>query len=488
MVKLSELAPRLSPSERNHLGGLMRVWDLLADISFADLLLCVPENEEVTATYTVVGHVRPTTSRSIYRSEMEGHRFVSGERLFFDLARETGQVIDGGLILQVPVERIRTLSVPVVFEDKVIAVLARDFSPDEERMAGDLEMTYFFLFRRIARMIAEGSYPFPITASDTEISPRVSDGLLMVDEQEYVRFASPNSVSVLSRFGIRQVEGQKLESAGMPESAIGLAFSSQVPQLEEVHHNGKTVIIKCLPILEGEKVTGGLVLVRDISELRRRDRLLLSKDATIAEIHHRVKNNLQTISSLLRLQGRRVVSDEASRAIEESVRRIRSIAIVHEILSQEPSNDVGFEDIMQPLVRLVSENFTIPDQQVAFEITGEIGPLSSSEATTLAVVLNELMQNAIEHGFGGSLEQAPVLIIQFEEDSKDLLVTLVDNGIGVSADFSLEQESGLGLTIVRNLVEIDLQGTIQVFRGETRGTVVQIRLPKPPEPDSLRNF
>ena len=86
------------------------------------------------------------------------------------------------------------------------------------------------------------------------------------------------------------------------------------------------------------------------------------------------------------------------------------------------------------------------------------------------------------------MEQAPVLIIQFEEDSKDLLVTLVDNGIGVSADFSLEQESGLGLTIVRNLVEIDLQGTIQVFRGETRGTVVQIRLPKPPEPDSLRNF
>ena len=75
--------------------------------------------------------------------------------------------------------------------------------------------------------------------------------------------------------------------------------------------------------------------MRDVSELRRRDRLLLSKDATIREIHHRVKNNLQTIASLLRLQGRRLASVEAKQAIDESVRRIRSIALVHETLAYE---------------------------------------------------------------------------------------------------------------------------------------------------------
>ena len=80
-------------------------------------------------------------------------------------------------------------------------------------------------------------------------------------------------------------------------------------------------------------MTGAVVLLRDVSDLRRRDRLLVSKDATIREIHHRVKNNLQTISSLLRLHGRRLESHEARAALEESVRRIRSIALVHETLS-----------------------------------------------------------------------------------------------------------------------------------------------------------
>ena len=87
---------------------------------------------------------------------------------------------------------------------------------------------------------------------------------------------------------------------------------------------------RCIPLVEGGSVVGGVLLVRDVSELRVRDRLLLSKDATIREIHHRVKNNLQTISSLLRLQSRRLTNEEAKAAVNESVRRIRTIALVHE--------------------------------------------------------------------------------------------------------------------------------------------------------------
>src|SRR5207237_6543108 len=113
-----------------------------------------------------------------------------------------------------------------------------------------------------------------------------------------------------------------------------------------------TVMLRCLPLVEDGTVTGALVLLRDISELRRRDRLLISMDATIREIHHRVKNNLQTISSLLRLQGRRLDSPEAKGAIEESVRRIRSIALVHETLSRETGADGQFNDLVRPRVRM----------------------------------------------------------------------------------------------------------------------------------------
>ena len=95
-----------------------------------------------------------------------------------------------------------------------------------------------------------------------------------------------------------------------------------------------TVLARIVPLLTDGEVDGALVLMRDVSELRSRERLLVSMDATIREIHHRVKNNLQTVSSLLRIQGRRVGAPEAKAAIAEAERRIASIAVVHEMLSR----------------------------------------------------------------------------------------------------------------------------------------------------------
>ena len=144
---------------------------------------------------------------------------------------------------------------------------------------------------------------------------------------------------------------------------------------------------------------GAIILLRDVSDLRRRDRMLLSKDATIREIHHRVKNNLQTIASLLRLQARRLRSPEAKAALAESERRIRSIAIVHETLSREPGDIVHFGEIVRPLARLVEDTASSPELRIRFSVDGDAGDLPGEVATPLAVVLNELMQNAVDHAF-----------------------------------------------------------------------------------------
>src|SRR5690606_18327571 len=187
---------------------------------------------------------------------------------------------------------------------------------------------------------------------------------------------------------------------GLQESAVRMAFETARPASEEIERGPEvTVALKCYPLLDHGAVSGGLVLVRDISELRRRDRLLLSKDATIREIHHRVKNNLQTISSLLRLQGRRLTSSEAKAAVAESVRRIRTIALVHETLSREPGDDVSFIEIVRPLLRLAEEGLQSPDRPVRFTVQGDGGRLPSNIATPLSVVLTELLQNAVDHGF-----------------------------------------------------------------------------------------
>jgi len=478
MNDLTALETKLDQDERAHLNDLIRSWDLLADLSFADLLLCVPEPNMPVSPYTVVAHVRPTTSRSIYRTKMEGMVFQPGERPFLDQARIRLESIDGGLLSQTNVERIRTLCIPVNFNGKAIAVLSRDFSPDDQRIAGELEMTYFSLFRKLGIMISQGKYPFKGTEAETEFAPRVSDGVIELDAGGYVRFASPNSVSVLSRLKVEQVEGKRLGVEELECESIPLLLSTQRPQSGEISLEGQTVTLKGIPLIEGAEMTGALVIIRDISELRRRDKLIRSKDSTIAEIHHRVKNNLQTISSLLHLQSRRLVAEEAQAAINDSVRRIRSIAVVHEILSHNPEASICFDDVIKPLVRLVSEGLTSPEITIDFKIEGDTVNFPSAETTALAVILNELLQNTIQHGFKDFLTQEkPKVVIRFGSTNDIFQITVTDNGRGLPKSFD-EKKFGLGLTIVSNLIETDLGGNMELFPRDPSGTVALIRIPK----------
>jgi two-component sensor histidine kinase len=206
--------------------------------------------------------------------------------------------------------------------------------------------------------------------------------------------------------------------------------------------------------------------------------------ATIREIHHRVKNNLQTISSLLRLQSRRFASQEAKLAIEESVRRIRSIALVHETLSREAGDDVAFVEIVRPLVRMVEDGMSSADRPVRFQVEGDAGVLPAEVATPASVVLNELLQNAIDHAFPDELDlqAAPGRVtVSLSNDGKQLRARVVDDGVGLSPDFDLASASGLGLSIVRTLVTSELMGTITLERGDgppdRPGTVVEVDIP-----------
>jgi two-component sensor histidine kinase len=243
-----------------------------------------------------------------------------------------------------------------------------------------------------------------------------------------------------------------------------------------------TVVARCVPLVEAGRATGAVVLTRDISELRSRDRLLKSKDATIREIHHRVKNNLQTISSLLRLQSRRLDSPEAKAALEESVRRIRSIALVHETLSREAGDDVPFIEIVRPLVRMVEEGLSSPERPLGFKVVGDAGRLPATIATPLAVVLTELLQNVVDHAFpDGSADHVGQTVVELANDGDQLRVLVTDDGVGLPPAFSLEASTGLGLHIVRTLVTSELAGTIDMRRGDGGpdrcGTVVEVLVP-----------
>ena len=287
-------------------------------------------------------------------------------------------------------------------------------------------------------MVADGSFPYDVDEIEIESAPRVGDGVIQIDNEMRVRFASPNAVSSLHRLGIHTyAQGAHLADIGFDDDAPRTALRRHLPVAVEIERDDVSMFLRVLPMYEDGEPTGALLLMRDVSDLRRRDRMLLSKDATIREIHHRVKNNLQTIASLLRLQARRLQSPEAKGALVESERRIRSIAIVHETLSRDAGDVVRFNEIVRPLARLVEDASSSPDLTIRFVVDGDAGELPGEVATPLAVVLNELMQNAVDHAFVDGASEGQVDVRLSREDDH-VTMEVCDSGVGLPERFSLE--------------------------------------------------
>ena len=201
------------------------------------------------------------------------------------------------------------------------------------------------------------------------------------------------------------------------------------------------------------------------------------------EVHHRVKNNLQTISSLLRLQARRSEQAETRTALREAERRVRSIAVVHEVLSREPGEEVVFDEIVRSLVLLV-EDTVLALHPVEIVVNGELGVLPTDLATPLAVALAELLTNAVEHAFtefgGVDHDHVGVVTLNLYLDGDQAVAEIRDNGRGLGEDFSLEVPTSLGLSIVRDLIRAQLYGEIEmesVPLDEGGGTLVRVTVP-----------
>jgi two-component sensor histidine kinase len=493
LIELAHEHTELEHGAIEHLAALVSEWGMLADFCFADMLLYIPVDKD---RWLICAQVRAATGQTLYHSDYVNTWASDTERILLDQCVKTNGAVQGEIFVQIINGPANMLAIPVRYEGRIIAVLSREWVVDNARRPGQLETTYADIFSKFAEMVAQGLFPFEGRVADASVAPRVGDGVIVLDAATRVRYASPNAVSALHRVGVSaNAIGQTLAELGVAETAARNAYERKEPVIEEIEQTTEvTLLTRSIPLLrqanDDVEVTGGVLLLRDVSELRRRDRLLLTKDATIREIHHRVKNNLQTISSLLRLQGRRLTSPEAKEAIAESVRRIRTIALVHETLSREPGEDISFIEIVRPLMRLVEEGLQSADRPVTFQAKGDGGRLPATIATPLSVVILELLQNAVDHGFPeGSAGGAVVVLLAHDED--ELRIQVINNGIALSADFDFAKATGLGLSIVRTLVTTELAGTIEMRQAtqadgvssgvamtkDGQGTVVELRLP-----------
>lgn len=462
-----------------HLSALLSEWGMLADFCFADMLLYLPTADK---KWIVAAQVRAATGQTLYDTDLVGLSADLVECTMIDQAFTSQKVVTGEIQVDSQPDAVSLMAIPVRCDDRVVAVLTREWSTRSGRKPGQLERTYLAIFEDFTKMISTGLFPFEGRVADATVAPRVGDGVIVLDADARVRYASPNAVSAMHRVGVStNAVGQSLAELGVAQTAARNAYERREPVVEEFEQTSEvTLLTRTIPTLKrvgrDVVVTGGVVLLRDVSELRRRDRLLLTKDATIREIHHRVKNNLQTISSLLRLQARRLKSEEAISAIAESVRRIRTIALVHETLSHEAGEDISFVEIVRPLLRLVEEGLQSADRPVKFNVLGDGGRLPATIATPLSVVILELLQNAVDHGFPEGSAGGAVLVT-LSHDDKSLNIRVTDNGRGLNSDFNISMATGLGLSIVRTLVTTELAGTIQMrpaLVGDSAGDLVVI--------------
>ena len=480
-VPLFELAlanTGLTGAPLRHAQRLVATWQPLADLCFSDLLLMAPVDGEEGHRFVVLAHVRPTTGQTLYPADLVGTVVQEVERPVVARAWRKGEIVGGDTSVLGRQDKARVQCVPMRHRDRVVAVLTRESAMTSGRRPGELERHYMDVFERFARMISEGTFPFARDEVELEEAPRVADGVIVLDEGLRMRYASPNAIGALHHMGIHAfTQGLQPREIGFDQDAAETAVGMRLPVMEELERGDTSVLVQAIPLIEAGRVTGVVVFVRDVTDLRRRDRILMSKDATIREIHHRVKNNLQTIAALLRLQGRRLESTEAQQAIEESERRIRSIAIVHETLSRDAGDFVSFGDIVRPLVRVVEETVSTDEQRLRFDVEGDAGDVPGEVATPLAVVLNELMQNAVDHAFPhkeGESVDGHVRVLLGREDA-ELVIQVVDDGVGLPSDFSLGKSSGLGLSIVHALVTSELGGSIEM--RDANGTQVDVRIP-----------
>ncbi|MEQ8841189.1 MAG: histidine kinase N-terminal domain-containing protein [Acidimicrobiales bacterium] len=500
MAGLAELArdhTSLPHGSIENLQRLVSAWSLLSDLSSSDLLLYAATDEEASA-FVVLGHTRPVTGATVYQTDPIGMVVSTATRpllarALLDRRRAEGLVPrpDGAVapmgddpLVEEDVggigNRLTVDYIPVMSGGEAIAVLAREFDPRQLRQPSAIERRYREAWERFAAMVAAGEFPLHLSERVGEFrEPRVGDGIVILDRQQRVEYASPNAVSALRRLGVTaNVIGQVLGEIGADDRPVRRAFASRRSTVEELERGDTVAVIaRCHPLLEDGRVSGAVLLLRDISELRSRDKLLVSKDATIREIHHRVKNNLQTIQSLLRLQSRRLDSDEARAAIEQSARRIGSIAIVHETLSVETADVVDFDAVVRRVIGMVEEGLGSVERPVRVQIEGSLGELAGDVAMPLAVVLTELVQNAIDHSGDGAGD----VTVRFAATAKELEIRVEDAGRGVPDGFALDRDAQLGLTIVRTFVVHDLGGSISLARATPTppfGTVVEIRVPR----------
>jgi two-component sensor histidine kinase len=460
--------------------------NILADLLHADVLLFARAGTKIE----VLDHAQPAPVPSVYSDSLTGRRLRPeqvrpiAQILFQGRARHE---VQGAVVGGVPILR-EVLAVRDA-EGRVIAALATETAVIEHERVQKRTSVLRRALTRVRDLVAQGR----LTGGETIGRLGLHDGMLIIDADGMIQYASSVAEGLYRLLGIvDQLTNTQLSELDTNEYLAFRAMETGVCMEQRVTEQDRIWIKKAIPLVAGDSPgwisklpgtlgrhpVGAIIVIQDVTLDVRKEQEIKVKSAMIQEIHHRVKNNLQTITALLRLQSRRVESEEAATALKEAVGRIMSVAVVHEFLSKDESSIINIQEVCKRIMQEFVHGTLDPMKKIELKLEGE-GQflLPAQQATSCALIVNELIQNAVDHGLEHRSEGHVVVRLLQTDDS--MSIEIEDDGVGLPEEFD-PSRGGLGLQIIRTLVRDDLKGQFLLEDGDGVRAVVSFPRWRPP--------
>ena len=462
--KICKIHTDLLPEDIHQIKEVADSLDLIADLMQADVFIDCPTWDRDKAV--VVAHARPKNGKSLY------HGTVVGEFAIRKNEPAALRTLDVGLstvdLMATTQENrdVRQNVSPIKnSQGKVVACLIAetDVSADRKNLR-KVSMLSKATNRLSQELVSSRS-------NNQALHDHLTDGVLIFSPESIAVFVNPMAKKIYKKLGyMNKLEGMSFSNLALEDvqfedilekkqiTSEGVKFSNRVLNLKYALMSGQ----------DHEPAMGAVMLINDVTDARAAEKERILKSVAIKEIHHRVKNNLQTIASLLRLQSRRIEGDCAKRAFSKSISRVLSIAATHEILAQNGMDDVELIEMFKRIMHSMAELNSDRDCKVKISIEGDSIKIDSAMATSIALVVNELVQNCLKYAFKGrSTGHIRVEVARGHVYSN---IAIIDDGTGYDIH-QKESATSLGRRIVQRIVEERLGGSIVVESG-TGGTKV----------------
>ncbi len=481
-MDIDVILPKLTAEQRAFLDRLAGDIGLLADISRADVLVFCPDG---TGRAVVAAQARPHSVPPIYEADVVGRVIEPAEYPALFRVLSTGQPTAGD-------HPHPAFGAPVameVFPIQVGGETVGALSIEKTLIEHERHQRRARAFQRAVRAFQWAVSRGLIRGLETLSPFGEYDGILVVDTGRRIQYASGVANNLYRRLGAMELlPGKRLSNLRASDDTLVARALEEERCLEEETEEGAWLWVKKVIPLYGPvgwrrylpweadepRIVGALLTIHDATAERRKEQMLKLKEAMLQEIQHRVKNSLQTIVSLLRMQARRVESEETRQVLEESITRLLSVAAVHDFLYNPGERVVNLRALSKRILHETARVVLPPDKKIYLKLEGPDIYLPAQQATPCALIINELLLNALEHGYAD--QPVGTVSIALKETRDRVTVQIHDDGSGLPEDFDINRHGSLGLSIVRSLVEDGLNGEFELH--DCDGVTATVTFPK----------